>query len=332
MLSKLLAGRGLGCRSVRALAGTLNGTSLGTTAALVLRSGATTRQGCSTVHGGRASRGNAVLLTGLGDPHHWGESLILRDLHCRTAVRSLETSLVGNLVVSLNGICIDATCSSIHRCLLGQTLLLLLLILVESIRGHLGHLLGGHIRVRALNLALEGADLRDNTARKRIGLAHTRRGGRDALRCTTVERRTLHSPLVLESSHHSRVIRSTINIRHVQVRRPLGCKLRVVELLTLLRGVRLLLPRLEKTLLLLQSIGFSNHARVIRGSLHWQAWSCPRCLLHLSLRHHLHGHSIRHLAIGLCTIRHVLHWKRAGLIDTSTRRHAVGHSVRSSTW
>lgn len=177
MLSKLLAGRSsLGCRSVRALARTLNGASLGTAAALVLRSGAAAWQGCSTVQGWRASRANAVLLTRLRHPHHWGEPLVLRDLYARTTIR-LEISLVGNLVVSLNGICIDATRSGIHCGLLGQALLLLLLILVESIRGQLSHLLRGHIRVRALNLALKSADLGDNAARKRIGLAHTRRWG-----------------------------------------------------------------------------------------------------------------------------------------------------------
>lgn len=79
------------------------------------------------------------------------------------------------LVVVLHGTRVDATGGSVHGGLLGQALLLVLLVLVETFGRHLGHLLRGEVRVLALYLALKSADLGHNPARQRIRLGHTRR-------------------------------------------------------------------------------------------------------------------------------------------------------------
>lgn len=324
-----------------ALAGAWHCARLGTAAALCLGSGTSARLRDSSVHRRRAGDVHAALRVRLWDPHHRREALVLRNLHCRIAIRharlrgSLEIPIMRHLVVGLD--VAHAACCSINGRLLRHALLL---VLVEAVRGQLVHLLSGQIWMRPLDLALEGADGRDDSARQRIGLTHARRRSGHALRCATMERWTLHASLGLHSSHHSRVIWAAIDTRHVDVWRSLRSKLLVVELLLLLRLLRLallvrkvlllLLSRLQKSLLLLQSIRFPDDPRIVRRCLHRHTRSCAYALLHLALWKHLHRHIVvDHLAInGRRSARHTLHGLTAILVDAKASLHTRSHAVR----
>lgn len=98
--------------------------------------------------------------------------------------------------------------------------------------------------------------------------------------------------------------------------------LTTVELVLLLAG-------LQKTLLLLKTIGLTDDTRVVRGCLDRKTWPTIDRLLEALLRHHLHRHPIRHWdwTGGWETIGHGCHsWVWARLRDG----HAIWYAVRQS--
>ena len=104
----------------------------------------------------------------------------------------------------------------------------------------------------------------------------------------------------------------------------------VVELLLSMLGLSLLgrlrlrlLPRLQNSLLLLQTVCLAKDSRIVRGRLHWQGRT-SRCILgHTGLRHHFHRHGIwRHRAIHRPTTGHSLQMG-SSWIHSDTRRYSI---------
>lgn len=239
---------------------------------------------------------------------------------------------MGDVEIRLN--CAHVSGRGVHR----DVRHALLLVLMEAIRGQFVDLFRRHVGIAALNVALNAADGRHDTAGQRTWVTDSRRRCRDTLRRAAVELRALHSSRGLERCHHGWTVRRAIHRLHVEIRRMRALwreLLLVVELL--LRRLRLrlllLLSRLQHPLLLLKTISFPDDARVLGRRLHRDSWSCTSGRLNARLGHHFHCHCIRrHRTVDRDTSRHSLHRMMANLIDSSTRRQPSGDAVRRIPW